>query len=82
MNGTLADWQRKALKSWAAFPRRAKSLKEGTKSKSILLRVTPDFHIVLKELALIHGMSMQDFILQCCQQQIEGIVKKNRKAKR
>ena len=81
MSRTYTPWQREALKTWAAYPWRSKSLKEGTKSKSVLLRVTPDFHIVLKELAHIHRITLQEFILQCCQREVSGIVKKNSKKK-
>jgi uncharacterized protein (DUF1778 family) len=76
--------KKELLKWWATRSWRAKSLKEGTKSKSVLLRITPDFHIVLKELAHIYQMTLQDFIFQCCQREISGIVRKNgrKKAKR
>ncbi len=73
------SWQKEALRTWANYPWRSKSLKEGPKTKSILLRVPPDFHIVLKELSHIHGMTLQEFIFQCCQREISGIVKKNKK---
>jgi len=73
-----AAWQREALKTWASQPWRSKTRK-GVKSKSILLRVTPELHIELKELSLIHGITLQEFIEQCCLEKISAIVKRVKK---
>jgi hypothetical protein len=72
-----SSWQQVALKEWASHPRQFK----GDKNKSILVRVTPELHIALKELALIHRISMQDLIEQFCLSEISAIVRKSNKRK-
>jgi hypothetical protein len=83
MTRTSLPPKEELLRYWATRSWRS-GMAKGDKSKSILLRVPPNFHIELKELALVHGMSLQDFILQCCEREIAGIVKKysKKKAKR
>jgi len=63
-----------ALKEWASHPRQFK----GDKNKGILVRVTPELHMALKELALIHQISLQDLIERCCLNEISSIVKKSK----
>ncbi len=68
-------YQKLALKSWAVRPWRSDSTKD-KKTKGILLRVSPKLHIELKELAHIHGITMQNFIERCCRREIAAIEKK------
>jgi hypothetical protein len=69
-------WRKEALKAWAAQSWHTDSTK-GKKTQSILLRVTPKLHMELKELAHIQGVTLQDFIEDCCRKKVLAIVRKH-----
>jgi predicted HicB family RNase H-like nuclease len=69
-------WQKNALKDWALQPRKPDSTKD-KKTQSILFRVTPKFHLELKQLANIQDITLQDFIEHCCRKEVSTIVRKH-----